>query len=129
MSKKVFIIEDDSIYSEFLKKNLRTKYKIYAYGSAEDAIVALKSISPDVLIIDYKLPGMNGIELYENVKDGLGKDTKVIVMSAIDDGNLVLEFIKKGIRDYVIKDENVVESLVSIIEEDDTIYYESGLDN
>ena len=129
MSKKVFIIEDDSIYSEFLKKNLRTKYKIYAYGSAEDAIVALKSISPDVLIIDYKLPGMNGIELYENVKDGLGKDTKVIVMSAIDDGNLVLDFIKKGIRDYVIKDENVVESLVSIIEEDDTIYYESGLDN
>jgi len=128
MTKKVFIIEDDSIYSEFLKKNLRTKYKIYAYYSAEDAIIALKSISPDVLIIDYKLPGMNGIELYENVKDGLG-DAKVIVMSAIDDGNLVLDFIKKGIRDYVIKDENVVESLVSIIEEDDTIYYESGLDS
>ncbi len=128
MSKKVFIIEDDSIYSEFLKKNLRTKYKIYAYYTAEDAIIALKSISPDVLIIDYKLPGMNGIELFEKVKDGLG-DAKVIVMSAIDDGNLVLDFIKKGIRDYVIKDENVVESLVSIIEEDDTIYYESGLDN
>lgn len=129
MSKKVFIIEDDSIYSEFLKKNLRTKYKIYAYYTAEDAIVALKSISPDVLIIDYKLPGMNGIEMFENVRETIGSETKVIVMSAIDDGNLVLDFIQKGIRDYVIKDENVVDSLVSIIEEDDTIYYESGLDS
>jgi DNA-binding NarL/FixJ family response regulator len=112
-----------------LKKNLRTKYKIYAYHTAEDAIVALKSISPDVLIIDYKLPGMNGMELYQNVKNTINSSAKVIVMSAIDDGNLVLDFIKKGIRDYVIKDENVIESLVSIIEEDDSIYHSSGLDS
>lgn len=128
MSKKVFIIEDDTIYSEFLKKNLRTKYKIYAYETAEDAILALKAISPDVLIIDYKLPGMNGIELYEHAKETISANAKVIVMSGIDDGNLVLDFIKKGIRDYVIKDENVVDSIVSIIEEDDSIYYDSGLD-
>jgi len=127
MSKKVFIIEDDTIYLEFLKKNLRTKYKIYAYYNAEDATVALRSIMPDVLIIDYKLPGMNGIELYEGVKDKIGS-AKVIVMSGIDDGNLVLTFIKKGIRDYVIKDENIVNSLVAIIEDDDSIYYDSGLD-
>ncbi len=129
MSQKVFIIEDDTIYSEFLKKNLRTKYKIYSYYTAEDAILALKSIAPDVLIIDYKLPGMNGIELYENVKDNLSNDVKVIITSGIDDGNLVLEFIKKGIRDYVIKDENVIESLMAIIEDKEDLYHESGLDN
>jgi DNA-binding NarL/FixJ family response regulator len=128
MSKKVFIIEDDAIYLEFLKENLRVKYKIYAYYSAEDAILALKSITPDVLIIDYKLPGMNGMELYENVKDSLPNDVKIIITSGIDDGNLVLEFIKKGIRDYVIKDENVIVSLKSIIEDDD-MYYESGLED
>ncbi len=129
MSKKVFIIEDDTIYSEFLKKNLRTKYKIYSYYTAEDAILALKSIAPDVLIIDYKLPGMNGIELYESVKDNLSDEVKVIITSGIDDGNLVLEFIKKGIRDYVIKDENVINSLMSIIEDEEDMYHESELDN
>ncbi len=128
MSKKVFIIEDDAIYLEFLKENLRVKYKIYAYYSAEDAILALKSITPDVLIIDYKLPGMNGMELYENVKDNLPNDVKIIITSGIDDGNLVLDFIKKGIRDYVIKDENVIVSLKSIIEDDD-MYYDSGLED
>ncbi len=128
MSKKVFIIEDDSIYQEFLQKNLRTKYNIYAYHNAKDAIMAFKSIKPDVLVIDYKLPGMNGIELFEEIKDNIGS-SKVIIMSAIDDGNLVLDFIKKGIRDYVIKDEDIIESLVSIIEDNDSIYYNSGLDD
>lgn len=127
MSKRVFIVEDDEIYSEFLKKNLRGKYKIHAYYNAEDALVALKSIKPDILIIDYKLPGMNGIELFEAVKADLPADTKSIVLSAIDDGNLVLDFIKKGIRDYVIKDENVIESLISIIEESDDFFFDSGM--
>ena len=127
MTKKVFIVEDDEIYAEFLKKNLRTKYKIYSYGTAEDAIVAIKSIVPDVLIIDYKLPQKNGIELYEEVKEQIKYATKVIMMSGIDDGNLVLDFIKKGIRDYVIKDENVVKTLTDIIEDSGDIYHESGL--
>ena len=127
MSKRVFIVEDDEIYSEFLKKNLRGKYKIHAYYNAEDAFVALKSIKPDILIIDYKLPGMNGIELFEAVKADLPADTKSIILSAIDDGNLVLDFIKKGIRDYVIKDENVIESLISIIEESDDFFFDSGM--
>ena len=125
MSKRVFIVEDDEIYSEFLKKNLRTKYKIHAFLNAEDAEVALKSIKPEVLILDYGLPGKNGIELYESVKDELPENTKAIVLSAIDDGNLVLDFIKRGIRDYVIKDDNVIESLVSIIEESDDIFFDS----
>jgi len=128
MVKKICIVEDDNIYSEFLKKSLRTKYKIYAYYSAEDAILALRSIIPDVLIIDYKLPGMNGMELFENVKGNLPATTKVVVLSAIDDGNLVLDFIKRGIRDYVIKDDNVISSLISIIEDDEDVYYDSGLD-
>jgi len=110
-----------------LKKNLRGKYKIHAYYNAEDAFVALKSIKPDILIIDYKLPGMNGIELFEAVKADLPADTKSIILSAIDDGNLVLDFIKKGIRDYVIKDENVIESLISIIEESDDFFFDSGM--
>ena len=121
-------MEDDEIYAEFLKKNLRTKYKIYAYSTAEDAIMAIKSIIPDVLIIDYKLPAKNGIELYEEVKEKIKYATKVIMMSAIDDGNLVLDFIKKGIRDYVIKDENIVKTLIDIIEDKEDVYHDSGIE-
>jgi len=70
---------------------------------------------PDVLIVDYNLPGLTGIEFYEKIKRTL-KEEKVIMLSALDDGNMVLSFIQKGVRDYVIKDENVIDSLKAILE-------------
>lgn len=124
MALKVFLVEDDEAYAEFIKKSLRKKYQIYSFITAEECLVTLKSISPDVLILDYHLPGMTGIELYEQIKDKLSSEVKVIMMSAIDDGNLVLEFIKKGVRDYVVKDEKVINTLTSIIEGEDDIYFD-----
>lgn len=124
MALKVFLVEDDEAYAEFIKKSLRTKYQIYSFITAEECLVTLKSISPDVLILDYNLPGITGIELYEQIKDQLKPDVKVIMMSAIDDGNLVLEFIQKGVRDYVVKDENVIKTLTSVIEGEDDIYFD-----
>ncbi len=124
MALKVFLVEDDEAYAEFIKKSLRTKYQIYSFITAEECLVTLKSISPDVLILDYHLPGMSGIELYEQIKDQLSNEVKVIMMSAIDDGNLVLEFIKKGVRDYVVKDEKVIQTLISVIEGEGDIYFD-----
>ena len=124
MTLKVFLVEDDEDYAEFIKKSLHKKYQIYSFATAEECLVTLKSISPDVLILDYELPGMTGIELYEQVKDKLSSEVKVIMMSAIDDGNLVLDFIKKGVRDYVVKDEKVISTLTSVIEGEDEIYFD-----
>jgi DNA-binding NarL/FixJ family response regulator len=67
---------------------------------------------------------MTGIELYEKSKDLLNEDTKVIMMSAIDDGNLVLEFIAKGVRDYVVKDDKVIQTLSSVIEGEDDLFFD-----
>jgi DNA-binding response OmpR family regulator len=124
MNLKVFLVEDDEAYAEFIKKSLRTKYQIYSFLTGEECLVTMKSINPDVLILDYHLPGMTGIELYEQIKDQLDSKVKVIMMSAIDDGNLVLEFIKKGVRDYVVKDEKVIQTLTSVIEGEDDIYFD-----
>jgi len=76
-----------------------------------------------VMIIDYKLPGMSGIELYEKIKHQIEGNNKVILLSALDDGNMVLSFIQKGVRDYVIKDENVIESLEAILGGKEEDYY------
>ncbi|HZX73846.1 MAG TPA: response regulator [Cyclobacteriaceae bacterium] len=121
----IFLIEDDKIYSDFISKTLSRdlNYKVQAFYSAEDALTAIGGNLPDVMIIDYKLPGMSGIELFEKLKSKVTDSTKVIMLSALDDGNMVLSFIQKGVRDYVIKDENVIDSLQSILEgKDDESY-------
>ncbi|MDZ7647015.1 MAG: hypothetical protein U5K54_07450 [Cytophagales bacterium] len=41
----------------------------------------------------------------------------------MDDGNLVLNFIQRGVRDYVIKDENVIESLEAVLNDNQDDYY------
>ena len=114
----IFLIEDDRIYAEFIKKALSENpdYKIKLFTSAEDAYGEVKGKVPDVLIVDYDLPGMNGIDLYEKLKPRISNNQKVIMLSALDDGNMVLSFIQKGVRDYVIKDENVIESLKAILD-------------
>jgi len=121
---QIFLIEDDAIYSQFIQKSLslNSGYKIRAFGTAEDAFAAINGNMPDALIIDYKLPGMSGIDLYEKIKDKVKEEHKVIMLSALDDGNMVLSFIQKGVRDYVIKDENVIESLRAILEGNDDDY-------
>ncbi len=121
----IYLIEDDSVYAEFIQKTLgrNTAYKITWFSSAEACLPVAQKIVPDAMIIDYKLPGMSGLELYQALLPQLKEENKCIVMSSIDDGNMVLNFIKQGVRDYVIKDENVIDSLVAILEGKEDEYY------
>jgi DNA-binding response OmpR family regulator len=70
LAMNIYLIEDDLIYAEFIKKSLGLKpgYKITHFDSAEKALAALKSGIPDALIVDYKLPGMTGIELFDHAQ-------------------------------------------------------------
>lgn len=121
----IFLIEDDEIYSEFIRKALSKNagYNVKPFSSAEEALHAINGKLPEVVIIDYKLPGLSGIELYEKIKSKITDVNRVIMLSALDDGNMVLSFIQKGVRDYVIKDEHVVDSLEAIISGNDENYF------
>lgn len=122
----IYLIEDDEIYAEFIRKSLlgqNAEWKVKHFVTAEDAEKAINGKLPEVLIIDYKLPGISGIDLYDRIKSKIRENNKVIMLSALDDGQMVLGFIQKGVRDYVIKDENVVDSLKAILDGNENDYY------
>jgi DNA-binding response OmpR family regulator len=121
---KIYLVEDDKVYADFITKSLQDKYNIELFSNAEDCLNAMNGNIPEVLLLDYKLPGMSGIEFFEKITPQIEEDTKVIMLSSIDDGNLVLDFIKKGIRDYVVKDDNVIESLEAVIEGEDDYFFD-----
>jgi DNA-binding response OmpR family regulator len=122
---KIYLVEDDSIYSEFISNALKQEpsYQVTIFHSGEDCLKALQSSLPDALIVDYKLPGISGIEFYEKIKPRISDKNKVIMLSSLDDGNMVLNFIQRGVRDYVIKDENVIDSLMAILSGKEDDYY------
>lgn len=117
--KRIFLIEDDPVYAEFLKKSLESTkaFMVQVYESGEDCLKSLESeINPNYIIIDYFLPGMTGIELYKKLRQQKVK-AMAIMLSSNTDGGLVVDLVKQGIRNYVVKDENVIDSLTSIFEE------------
>lgn len=118
MNASLYIVEDDEIYGRFLEANFKNEYQVFCFVTAEDCLKAIENKSPDVMILDYNLPGMSGIELYETLKPKY-HTTKFIMLSSIDDGSQVLEFIKKGVNDYVVKDDNVLSALKSVIKGED----------
>ncbi len=113
----VFLIEDDKVYAEYIIKSLQKDnlYKVDHFLQAEDALKVMTMVTPDALIVDYRLPKMNGIQFFEKIKSKIPSTVKVILLSATQDGSLVLSFIQKGVRDYVIKDETVIDSLHAIL--------------
>lgn len=122
----IHLIEDDDIYAEFVKRSLSqdSAYTVTTFHSAEECLEALKNRPmPDAFIVDYKLPGKTGIDFYDDIKDKMSEEQRLIMMSSIDDGNMVLSFIKKGVRDYVIKDDTVIESLKAILDGKEDDYY------
>jgi len=73
------------------------------------------SQKPDLVILDYYFtkPGqqvMNGMEVFDRIKE-IYPDVIVIMLSGQEKGEIVLELARKGIDDYVIKDNNLLDNL------------------
>jgi DNA-binding NarL/FixJ family response regulator len=77
--------------------------------------------NPDLIILDYLFVKgdqqfMNGMEIFGKIKE-LQPGTPVIMLSGQDKGEIVLELARKGIDDYIIKDNNLLDNLNVAIKE------------
>jgi CheY-like chemotaxis protein len=66
-AKTILVVEDDEDTSEFMALliSTATTYHYYLVPDASEAIHVVKGIKPDLFILDYRLTGMNGLELYD----------------------------------------------------------------
>ena len=67
--KTVFIVEDDEAIGELLVEAIQqeTPYQAVLASDGFQALKMLRTVKPDVLILDYGLPGMNGLEFYDAI--------------------------------------------------------------
>jgi len=113
----LFIIDDDETYAKILSQPLKKKYRIRICHSAEHCLQTIEQYDkPQVAVIDYYLPGMNGMELFKKLKDEY-QIPKLIVLSANEDSGVVLDMIRNGVRHYVIKDEHAFDALQEALTE------------
>ncbi len=100
---KVLMVDDNvehiQLCSEFLPKD---EFELDAAYTGGQAIEKLKTRKYDIVILDYKLPDINGIDLLRKVRP-LGLNVPVLFVSAMDDADLSFEAMKEGACDYIVK--------------------------
>ena len=83
--KTVLIVEDDEDIGLFLVQCIvhETPYRALLVTNGSDALQAMRTIRPSLFLLDYRLPGMNGIELYDHLQRlEAGGEIPAIMMSA-----------------------------------------------
>jgi DNA-binding NarL/FixJ family response regulator len=104
---RVVLAEDNSIVRRGIKSFLNRAPDIAVVGEARDGIEALElveKLSPDLLLLDVQMPGLNGMQVAQRLKAGRNK-TLILALSAYDDQEYIREMLANGASGYLIKDE------------------------
>ena len=103
---KVVLVDDHPVFRNGLKQALDRSSKIGVVGEAEDgktALMVIRQKAPDVVVTDIRLLGeMDGLQLLRVIKSSL-PETRVIVLSAFSEENLLLSAIAAGTDGYLLK--------------------------
>jgi DNA-binding response OmpR family regulator len=102
MPIKVLAIDDDPAMTELLILLLRTRgFEVYTANSGEDGIKKMRELSPDVLILDLMMSGVDGWEVCSKVRKF--STTPILILSALDTPGMVASALDAGADDYLIK--------------------------
>lgn len=107
MKIKVMIVDDQVILSEGIRSVLATSDELDVVGMAHDGQEALDIMAagniPDVVLLDIRMPGMNGVVATGEIKKRY-PDVKVLVLTTFDDSDYILSALNNGACGYLLKD-------------------------
>ena len=114
MQYKIFVVEDNILYAQMLKKQLVDDgYQVKMFHNGRDFLAHLDE-NPDVVTLDYTLPDMTGHDVLTKIQKRR-PDTNVIVISAQENINTAIDLMKIGAYDYIMKAPDTREKLSNII--------------
>jgi DNA-binding NarL/FixJ family response regulator len=115
--KHIFIVEDNQIYSMMLDYILSKDsiYQFVSFKSGEECIENLY-MNPDIIILDYGLPGMNGYETLLEIKKRNPK-IHVVILSHYDDNQLKKKMLEAGAEDFILKQGHGEKQVIDRIEQ------------
>lgn len=109
------VVDDEIETAESIKNYLLKKgYDVDVAFTGEDALLKIKTDKPDIVLLDIRLPGMDGIIILKAIKD-IDKSIVVIMTSAIEDEKVIQEALKIGAEGYIVKPFNMVKLEATIL--------------
>lgn len=110
----VWVVDDDSSIRWVMEKTLSSaNIKCETFSDAESVLLALERETPDVLVSDIRMPGIDGIELLKQVHER-SPELPVIIMTAHSDLDAAVNAYQKGAFEYLPKPFDVDETLTLV---------------
>ena len=103
---RILIVDDQRLMREGLRTLLELEHDFDVVGEAGDGQAALAGVAaqhPDVVLMDIRMPGLDGVEATRRLR-AQGASVKVIILTTFDDDALVFEGLRAGALGYLLKD-------------------------
>ncbi|MEM1064251.1 MAG: phosphate regulon transcriptional regulator PhoB [Pseudomonadota bacterium] len=113
---RVLVVEDESAQREVLSYNLEAEgFEVSRAETGDEALLLLEEDSPDIILLDWMLPGLSGIEVCRQVKSrSETRAIPVIMLSARSEEVDRVRGLETGADDYVIKPYSVIELMARV---------------
>ena len=115
-SNKILIIDDSEANLVYLRRLLEEKsYKVAAVNNGKSALAKVRSQQFDLILLDFEMPVMNGIEVCEALqKDSSSFDTPIIFITANTEEDILVKAFDAGAVDYITKPFSPLELLARV---------------
>ncbi len=112
----VLVVEDETALATLLRYNLeREGYRVFAAGDGEEALLVADETKPDLVILDWMLPQLSGIEVCRRMRSrGHLRNTPIIMLTARGEESDRIRGLDTGADDYIVKPFSMSEFLARI---------------
>ena len=116
MNNNILIVEDDMAIREMMAFSLRREgFATFKAASGHEALEQLNQVNPDLIVIDWGLPDMSGIELIDMIRrDDVIKDVPIIMLTARAEEADKVKGLERGADDYLTKPASMLELMARI---------------
>jgi len=108
---RILIVDDHPITRNGLRSALSTSKEVEIVGEAstgEEAVEEVKKLSPDVVFMDVRMPGIGGLEATREIRD-VNPETRVILFTVEESRSALADAIRAGVSGYLLKDVSAAE--------------------
>jgi DNA-binding NtrC family response regulator len=111
----VFIVEDDEWYLRMLEYHIKMNpdNEVHSFTSGKELIKNLNK-RPDLITLDYSLGDENANDIVQQVKN-FDSDIPIVIISGQEDVNTAVDLLRKGVYDYIVKNEDTKDRIWNII--------------
>ncbi|MDD5495530.1 MAG: response regulator [Candidatus Omnitrophica bacterium] len=100
---KLLVVDDEHDICDFVKNFFQERgFEVFTASNGDEALAMVKEDKPDIVLLDVKMKGMDGIAALKHIKD-IDRSLKVIMVTALEDQDKMVEASKLGACDYITK--------------------------